>query len=396
MKEMILLPQPVEINGDDHVRRCVVNRVGDGTHDSQKELWFRLPCSITLPEESDCDSYLLAVFMDALKEGRRIVVKGSVSGVLLSNLIEYQAVWHKWLPGVYGIVDIHVDLVRESGSPTPGAVSAFSGGVDAAFTVWRHSQKKWSYRSQDIKLGVFVHGFDIPLADADAFASAFARSKETLRDLSIKLFPIATNCRDISSVSWEHSFASALVAALSNFKRTAGICLVGSGGDYNNLVIPWGSSPISDHLLGSDEFCVLHDGASHSRTEKVKEISAWKKGVENLRVCWEGELKDRNCGKCEKCLRTKLNFLATGAQLPGCFVDGDIAFSAIRLRNTPQYSALKSICHHARQNRVQAAWLPEVEKVLRNYAADHIPYSTKALLAALARRMKSKLFFTRS
>ncbi|MDH3347171.1 MAG: hypothetical protein OEM02_03595 [Desulfobulbaceae bacterium] len=391
MNELILVPQPAEIDGDDHVRRCSVIRRDNGVNLSEKELWFRLPCSIALPDDSDCDSYLLAVFMDALKEGRRIVVHGSVSGALLSNLVEYQSVWHKWLPDIYRVVDIQVDRVREGVCPAAGAISAFSGGVDATFTVWRHSQKKWSYRSQDIKLSAFVHGFDIPLTNGDAFASAFARARETLRDLNIELFPIATNCKEISCVSWEHYFVSALVSVLINFKRVAGVCLIGSGGDYNGFVIPLGSSPMTDYLLGSEEFIVMHDGASHNRTEKVKEISEWRKGVDNLRVCWEGELKDRNCGKCEKCLRTKLNFLASGGAVPDCLAGGDMAFSTIRLKNTSQYKELKSICHEARKNGVQGAWLAEVEKVLKDYAADHIPYSTKSLFMALAKRIKRKL-----
>ena len=38
--------------------------------------------------------------------------------------------------------------------------------------------------------------------------------------------------------------------------------------------------------------------------------------MENLRVCWEGPQRDRNCGVCEKCIRTKLEFLANGLELP--------------------------------------------------------------------------------
>ncbi len=54
--------------------------------------------SIEPPSADDCDSYLLAVIMDAMKENRNIIVKGTVSAQLLSNLVEYQTAWNKWLP----------------------------------------------------------------------------------------------------------------------------------------------------------------------------------------------------------------------------------------------------------------------------------------------------------
>jgi hypothetical protein len=150
------------------------------------------------------------------------------------------------------------------------------------------------------------------------------RSQKALDDVGVKLIPVKTNFRNISKVDWIHSFSCALVAALGNYKMTAGTVLIGSNEPYNSLVMAVGSSPITDHLLSSDDLTVIHDGASHSRTEKVQEIQMWKAGMENLRVCWDGELKDRNCGVCEKCLRTKLNFLALKAPIPSSFPKSDI------------------------------------------------------------------------
>ena len=75
----------------------------------------------------------------------------------------------------------------------------------------------------------------------------------------------------------------------------------------------------SIRLFSTDGFRVVHDGAGFSRTQKVQVISAWPAGVENLRVCWEGNRPGGNCGRCEKCLRTMLNFRAVGAGLPSCF-----------------------------------------------------------------------------
>ena len=254
MKFIVLEPLDIEVQNSDYVRRCNINRIDGDAQVDQKELWFQFSKLIDPPENNDCDSYLLAVLMDAMIEGRDIIVKGSVSLGLLSNLIEFQSAWNKWLPEIYNIIDIKVDSTRDNKNPASGAICAFSGGIDSTFSVWRHSQGKNSYRSHNIKLCSLVQGFDIPLSDINAFSNAIQRVTVTLDDIGIKVAPLHTNYREISCAKWEHAHCIALVAALTNFKRVAGTCVVGSTYPYNYLHIPWGSSPITDYLLSSDEF----------------------------------------------------------------------------------------------------------------------------------------------
>lgn len=371
MKSIVLKPLSIEVQNSDFVRRCKIIRVNGDAQISQKELWFQFPKSIEPPEDIDCDSYLLAVLMDAMKERRDIIVKGSVSLKLLSNLIEYQYAWNKWLPESFNIIDIKIESTRDNEPLVAGAICAFSGGVDSTFSVWRHLQGKNSYRSKNIKLCSLVLGFDIPLSDTDAFNNATKRATETLDEVGIKFVPIHTNCREISSVKWEYTHATALVATLANFKRVAGTCLVGSTDPYELFLgcwHLWGSNPITDHLLSSDEFDVVHDGASHNRIEKVNEIAEWEIGVENLRVCWEGDKKDRNCGKCEKCLRTMFAFLACGKPIPNCFPvdnDGGRNLKGIMLKDDIYRAEWRQILDYANRNGIKATWLAEVDKVIK-------------------------------
>ncbi len=368
MRIMTIEPIPIKIIDNHYTRSCIIKRMDGDILISQKELWFKFSNLITPPKDDDCDSYLLALIMDAMKEGRKISIKGSVSKELLSNLVEYQSVWHKWLPDTYKTVDIIVDNINDQEIPVFGAICAFSGGVDATFSVWRHSQQKHSYRSQKINACSIVHGFDIPLTDTQAFINSKNKAANTLKDININLLPIYTNYRNISKCSWEHAFATALVATLSNFKYIAGTCIIGSSHEYKHLRFPWGSSPLTDHLLSSNSFKVLHDGSSHTRTEKVNEITEWAIGINNLRVCWEGEHQDSTCGKCEKCLRTQANFLANGQLIPNCFPD--IENIEARLQNIlqkkmgPPFYEWKDILYYAKKNNIQAAWVNHIEKIL--------------------------------
>lgn len=366
MKFMEIEPLSLETTDNCWVIRCRINRIDDDDYASKDDLWFKFDQSIVPPDDLDCDSYLLAVIIDAMQEKRDVIVKGNISKHLLSNLVEYQSAWDKWLPDIYSCVNIKVDSIRNDSAVVSGAICAFSGGIDGTFSVWRHSQKKYSYRSQEIKLCSMVHGFDIPLGDKSSFQNAYKRAQKTLSDIPLKLVPIQTNCRQIKKINWEQTFSCTLVAALSNFKKVAGICIVGSSNPYDSLVFPWGSPLVIDHLLSSGDFNVIHDGASHNRTEKVKEICDWKRGVEHLRVCWEGKLRDQNCGKCEKCVRTKLNFLASGASIPKCFPESNIVddIKNITLKNEAIRGEWRQISEYAIKNNINAPWVRLVHKTI--------------------------------
>jgi len=389
-KTLELHPHPTEETPSGFVRRCSVSRIDNGKTSDRRQLWFEVASRCEPPAADDCDAYLLGVVMDAMRERRDIVVRGSVSKTLLSNLVEYQAAWRKWLPSDYGEVQMQPECIRDGETAREGALCAFSGGVDATFSVWRHTQRKFSHRSQDIKACALVNGFDIPLGRDIEYRNAFASAARTLGDVGLELIELRTNYKHVATTPWEHAFACALVAALSNFKRLAGTCVVGSSEPYDTLVIPWGSSPITDHLLASGDFSVIHDGADCDRTEKVAQIAGWTAGVDNLRVCWQGELNDRNCGTCEKCLRTKLNFLATGHHVPPSLPGGDPAadIRSVHLGNRAVRAEWEQIYRHARARAIRADWTHELgrllghEKGMRDYL---LPPRSRP--AELARRL---------
>jgi len=77
---------------------------------------------------------------------------------------------------------------------------------------------------------------------------------------------------------------------------------------------------------------IVHDGAGYSRTEKVVEIATHKTATRVLKVCWQGQETFKNCGNCEKCIRTQLNFLAAGVSHAPCF---DFAFDTGNIASIP-------------------------------------------------------------
>ena len=137
MKTMHLFPLEHRRNGNKITRACDVRYLDGETMVRNFELWFEFVGVEQIPDDKDCEAYLLTMVMDAMKSGRDIVIHGGVSHGLLSNLIEYQEAWHSWLPATYRQIDFKVAEIREGLAGKPGAICAFSGGVERRARVRR-------------------------------------------------------------------------------------------------------------------------------------------------------------------------------------------------------------------------------------------------------------------
>src|SRR5581483_9532671 len=108
--------------------------------------------------------------------------------------------------------------------------------------------------------------------------------------------------------------------------------------------------------------------------EKVGLLVQNSQAVAGLHVCWEGREQYRNCGHCEKCLRTRLNFLAVGVTNPSCF-DGPLDLAEIDTLPIPLpvlAHELQNIVDHAAANGSRAPWLRRLQQRLRRYDREAI------------------------
>jgi hypothetical protein len=250
----------------------------------------------------------------------KLRVDGEISPTLLANLDELQMVWHRWLPKRYSPILIEPEAISPAGKVDGGAVTAFSGGVDSTFTVYRHLAAQPGSQLLDLRETVFVTGFDIPL-DAMATSNvAFERAQRLLDGLAIQTARVRSNIRQLDVWQpWINSFGIAVSSALLLFQRSRSVGLLPSSEPYDRMLFPWGSTPVQDWMASTDLMEIRHDGAGYGRIEKIAALSKWEPARHHLRVCWEGDDLGRNCGRCEKCIRTILCFWAIGDVTPPCF-----------------------------------------------------------------------------
>jgi hypothetical protein len=191
---------------------------------------------------------------------------------------------------------------------------SFSGGLDSTFALHAHKRGLLGRRGLDIEAAVLVRGFDLALDDDRAFDIARTHVKSILDAYGVRLNVVRTNWQKPFAVKWGMTHVLGIAAILHQFHRQFGFGVFADDVAYDNQVTPWSSNAISNQMLGSSRFPIRGTGAAWYRTEKAAAIAANPVVLEHIRVCYERPELGGNCGACEKCIRTKLNFYANGVR----------------------------------------------------------------------------------
>lgn len=331
----------------------------------------------SLQPESPLDGHVLALLLYCMKQGVRLKVDGGLTKTALRNLNELQLIWSKWFPEIYRIIDIRPrHIIEDFPLVSDKAISAFSGGADASFTALMHKRFLGAQLRYNLTDVLMVHGFDVDLDDDVCFSELIKRTSPLLKDLGLNIRTIKTDSKDWKRQKWDHSFGLELAACLQIAAPDCGYGLIGSSEPYDKLILPWGSTPVTDHLFSGGRMSIVHDGAGYSRTEKIAKIATYPIANQTLKVCWAGEDQARNCGKCEKCIRTMLNYKAAGAAVPPSFDAGlDLAnIKEIKIYNSAQMNELQDIIDYARRNGVSNAdWIRALQRRMRQGYSSYGP-----------------------
>jgi hypothetical protein len=180
--------------------------------------------------------------------------------------------------------------------------------VDSFYTLLKHQQ--------EITDLIFIHGFDFSL-DNDALRK---KASEMIREIGLhfgkRVIEIETNAELFLDVFlWSHDSHGAFLASigyllLSFFRR---IYVPASHTYANAAFYLLGSHPSLDPLWSTEALEFVHDGCEAARIDKVALIAKSDVALNFLRVCFEGPNRPRNCGRCEKCIRTMINLHIVGA-----------------------------------------------------------------------------------
>jgi len=271
--------------------------------------WFAFPENYLPYISGRADAFAAGLLPLAMVIREDLMIEGELSPRLFYGLNEYQRALNVWFPKQLALVDIYAANLTSLPIEQAGqsCVTLFSGGVDSSYTLMSHLPNRQANTDFQVRYGLFVHGFDIPLQNRAVYEESLNIFSQQLAPLGVEIIPCRTNLHYFTSglLTWGIAHGSASISTGLVLDKLVRYFLVPSS-DSPGELIPWGSSPLIDHWLSTEFLQIIQDSAPLSRIEKVATISTWQPAQQFLRVCIDESKRVgvNNCCRCEKCIRT--------------------------------------------------------------------------------------------
>jgi 7-cyano-7-deazaguanine synthase in queuosine biosynthesis len=299
-------------SGGDGFNRTSVEISGLGRFEPA-EIWYEFTGPAAPRHAPNGNFAVAAVLPIAMASGRALHFDGNVDSDFLEAMESYMSAWSRLRPDLFQTVNI--SAASEQPSRQPGSrrtVIAYSGGLDATYALHAHKKKLLGRRTIDIQAAVLVHGFDIPPDEQPAFDLARGHAAAIVESYGVPLTVVRTNWKRHFSVDWSMTHVLGIASVLCQFSGEFGGGLLADDFPYEFQLMPWSNNVMTNQMLGCTAFPIRSTGAERFRTEKAMAIGENPVVLQHLRVCHQKNALGRNCGECEKCIRTKLNFYALG------------------------------------------------------------------------------------
>jgi hypothetical protein len=212
-------------------------------------------------------------------------------------------------------------LERNRSADEGGAISFFSGGVDAFNTLTSHAEEKPTL--------VTVWGADLSLEDVSGWDRMKKHLEKTAEVFHTDYVTVKSNLRGFLNNKyldelvrpagdyWWHGFQHGLGlishgAPIAYSLGKIKVCFASTFTIHEKGLVTCASDPSIDNYVRFCNAGVLHDGYEYSRHGKIRNIINFSKKNNlaiSLRVCWESS-GGGNCCECEKCRRTILALYA--------------------------------------------------------------------------------------
>lgn len=265
-------------------------------------LWFETADSSLTPAP---EAFASALLLASQHRARTLVLESPVSSAWLENVARLLPIWKEWWGYEPRMPEAQL---RIDAQPTASSSALlFSGGVDSFYSLLTDARRP-DYL-------VSVHGFDIPIGDAQRMAALGETTRAVAAAYRCGSIVVRTNLREHPSFGrphlWERAHGGALAAVGHLLGQVAGRLVISSSFAQRNQV-PWGSSFRTDPLFASDRITIDQFGGAARREDKIAAIAFDPLVQRHLRVCWENRSPTGNCSRCEKCVMTRLHFAELG------------------------------------------------------------------------------------
>jgi len=263
------------------------------------------------------EAFLAACLPPALWSAeRRIRVDGDVCPEMLDNVRVVNNMLEHWFHPVATAVSIEAPTRRRAAEGRRRAGLFFSGGLDSIAALCGNREDTHPGHPAYVKDGILVYGLEVE--EALPFELVVTQLQRLAREARLTLIPVATNLRSLNP-DWAFWFNGYNGGALSAVGHALGgrLSSVVIASDYQVRALQQhGSHPLVGQNFSSYDLKIRYADVTLRRIDKARRVARWAPALQNLRVCNRAHLYAEgtlNCGDCEKCVRTMLDFLVIGA-----------------------------------------------------------------------------------
>lgn len=328
----VKITQPkIEHRGDESY--LVASFIYQDSPRPRQDIYYAVPRCYAGFLSCDVHAFLIPAAVMAMRFGEtQISTDAPVCRRLLSGIRETLNIlkfWHypqrKSVPKICCPVQCQSPVdAKENCRQTAGF---FSGGVDA-FSLFKenHAEYPESEDPNRINLAIFVSGFEI--GDWTMAKIAERRMRENAALIGVDFLPVRTNLyyhlrewdRQDDFRFWHYHFQGAAFAGVAHaLANGIAHCYIAASVHLSSIDFQAATHPLIDTRLRTDSLEIHHEGIVMTRLQKVQSLAKWDTVLKGLRVCNRYQTytdQAVNCGRCEKCLRTMLEFVACDARIP--------------------------------------------------------------------------------
>jgi hypothetical protein len=262
------------------------------------------------------DAFVPALLIASMYRAEKLDIEVPISYRLFSNIARLQDIYAQFHPEKLTKIQFTAARYEELAWSSNIYVGAFfSLGVDSFYTLHKDMAGRLA-DSPPISHLIYMTGLELPLRRYNQNQEDAVKSTVSLVAKEAKKNCIfgSTNVRDaLLNFGWGlYCYGAGLASVALSLSERLGHVLINSTHPYT-YVIPWGSSPMFDHLWSSEKVNIVHIGSEVGRAEKIYySLSNDALAMKYLRTCVDNEGGVGNCGCCYKCTRTMTSLYIAG------------------------------------------------------------------------------------
>lgn len=261
-------------------------------------------------KRSDC--FVLALAFTATSLGENIVTDVPVSSRLLYQLNTY------FLPSLAKIlkrnpikIEAPFEVKKMQCANLVG--TGYSGGVDAMYTIMKHTNNDNMY-VPNLDYICVINSGSYDNSKCSDFELDKKRALKCANYMNLKLLEIDSNFHEVLKEDYLAVYTYRLAAIILGVQKLFGTYLLSSGNPYDRFSLSRNNSANSDllnmHSFNTETLHFISSGAGVKRHEKIKELSEFPFAYDNLHPCFKNSKS--NCGHCKKCRRDTVTLWAYG------------------------------------------------------------------------------------